>query len=103
MRRIILILLVFMISAGIIFTGCSKSEEEVAAEEAFNTEATRIQSELETVNDSINKAQAIVDDERPALDPELKPALQTVIADASAIEFQIPEKLKGVDEFTAAT
>ncbi len=83
--------------------GCAKSEEEVAAEEAFNAEIARIQAELEERDADVEAAQAVVDDERPALDDTLKPALQTAIADASAIEFDAPKVPKGVEEINAAT
>lgn len=83
--------------------GCAKSEEEKAAEEAFNAEITRIQAELEEMNAESESAQAVVDDERSALDDTLKPALQTAIADASAVEFEAPKVPKGVDAINSAT
>ena len=83
--------------------GCAKSEEELAAEDAFNAEVTRIQAELEERDEDVEAAQAVVDDERPALDDSLKPALQTAISDASAIEFDAPKVPKGVDNINAAT
>lgn len=82
---------------------CAKSEEEKAAEEAFNTEVARIEAELEERDADVEAAQTVIDDERPALDDTLKPALQTAVADANAIEFDAPKVPHGVEEINAAT
>ena len=83
--------------------GCAKSEEEQAAEDAFNAEVSRIQAELEERDADVEAAQAVIDDERPALDDTLKPALQTAVSDANTIEFDAPKVPKGVDEINSAT
>ena len=83
--------------------GCAKSEEEQAAEDTFNAEVSRIQAELEERDTDVEAAQAVVDDERLALDDTLKPALQTAISDANAIEFEAPKVPKSVNEINEAT
>ena len=101
MKKIIAITVAFILMLTLV--SCAKSEEEVAAEEAFNAEVARIQAELEERDADVEAAQAVVDDERLALDDTLKPALQTAISDASAIEFEAPKVPKGVDEINSAT
>lgn len=101
MKRKLLITLSIVLLFCLAFTGC-KSEEEKAAEEAMNAEISRIQSELEQRDADVEAAQAVVDDERTALDEELRPALQTAISEASALEFEAPNP-KGVEEINAAT
>lgn len=101
MKRILSIALTLVLVFAL--AGCAKSEEEKAAEEAFNAEVTRIQAELEEKDKDIEAAQAVIDDEWPALDENLKPALQTAVADVSAIEFEAPKVPRGVEEINAAT
>ena len=83
--------------------GCAKSEEEQAAEDAFNAEVARIQAELEERDAGVEEAQAVIDDERLALDDTLKPALQTAVSEASAIEFAAPKMQRSVDDINSAT
>ena len=101
MRKIITIITVLVLMLTMV--SCAKSEEEIAAEEAFNAEVSRIQAELEERDKDVEAAQAVVDDERLALDDTLKPALQTAIAEASAIEFDAPKLPRDVEEINAAT
>lgn len=101
MRKIITIITVLILMLTMV--SCAKSEEEIAAEEAFNAEVSRIQAELEERDKDVEAAQAVVDDERLALDDTLKPALQTAIAEASAIEFDAPKLPRDVEEINAAT
>ena len=101
MKKIITVTVALILMLTLV--SCAKSEEEVAAEEAFNAEVARIQAELEERDADVEAAQAVVDDERPALDDTLKPALQTAISEASAIEFDAPKASGGVEEINAAT
>ena len=101
MKKKLVVTLLLVLAFCLFFTGC-KSEEEKAAEEAMNVEITRIQGELEQRDNDVEAAQAVVDDERPALDEELKPALQTAISEANALTFEAP-KPKGLEEINAAT
>ena len=95
----IIIALILMLTLA----GCAKSEEKQAAEDAFNAEVARIQAELEERDAGVEEAQAVIDDERPALDDTLKPALQTAVSEASAIEFATPKMPRSVDEINSAT
>lgn len=101
MKKIITVTVALILMLTLV--SCAKSEEEVAAEEAFNAEVARIQAELEKRDADVEAAQAVVDDERPALDETLKPALQTAISEASAIEFDAPKASGGVEETNSAT
>ena len=101
MKKIITVTVALILMLTLV--SCAKSEEEVAAEEAFNAEVARLQAELEERDADVEAAQAVVDDERPALDETLKPALQTAISEASAIEFDAPKASGGVEETNSAT
>ena len=101
MKKVITVTVAFILMLSLV--SCAKSEEEVAAEDAFNAEVSRIQAELEERDADIEAAQAVVDDERQALDDTLKPALQTAISEASSIEFDAPKVPKGVEEINSAT
>ncbi len=101
MKKIITVTVALILMLTLV--SCAKSEEEVAAEEAFNAEVARIQAELEERDADVEAAQAVVDDERPALDETLKPALQTAISEASAIEFDAPKASGGVEDINSAT
>ena len=101
MKKIITVTVALILMLTLV--SCAKSEEEVAAEESFNAEVARIQAELEERDADVEAAQAVVDDERPALDETLKPALQTAISEASAIEFDAPKASGGVEKINSAT
>ena len=101
MKKIITVTVALILMLTLV--SCAKSEEEVAAEESFNAEVARIQAELEERDADVEAAQAVVDDERPALDETLKPALHTAISDASASEFDDPKASGGVEKINSAT
>ena len=103
-NKVTLVLVAVLIFAAMLMvTGCGQTEEEKAATDVFNKEVSRIEAQLEQRDKDVARAEEVYAIEKPALDEKLKPALQTEITEAKALEFEAPKAPRKLEEITAAT
>lgn len=84
---------------AVVFAGCG--EEKKAAIAAYDAECARISAESDTLNNTINESQALIDSKEKPFDETTISALETAITYARATIVEIPEAKGNAEEINA--
>ncbi len=86
-----------------VLSSCGKTEERIAAEEAFDKASDAASTQFTELQDAISSAELLAATGEPLLDQSLMDSLNNAISDAKTIELTIPEMPKSTEEIQAAT
>lgn len=103
MKKKIAFIISVTLVVSLLLAGCGKTEEEKAAEEAFDKQVAQIEKILEEKDADIEAAEKIADDKRPALEEKIRKSLQDQISSVKALEFEEPDLPDTVKDIDAAT
>lgn len=86
----------------VLLTGC-ESDEMKTAKENLNNEISRIEAQIDTLQEEIATAEGLAATEETPLDENVIPALESAISEAKTIEFTAPSTPSGIEEVNSET
>lgn len=98
-----LIVIILALTASMLLLAGCESDEVKAAKENMNSEISRIEGQIATLQDEISNAETLVTTDEQPLSEEAIPSLESAISQAKTIEFTAPSTPSGVEEINAET